>query len=126
MALYDRELTRSFFSEIAHQQDVCVYCEKAINQKRTEGKLDRDETIKEHKLLRGKLTGRRVMKFRYLGHELCVCPECVNEINKEINPVIIKPLEQPNEPVNETVIEPALDTDKVDKSKNKGKSNASK
>lgn len=134
MALYSREQTKSFFSEIAHEQDVCVYCERAISQKRVEGKIDRDEMHKELRLLKGKLTGKRVMKLRYVGHDFCICPECVEKINAEINPIQKKTeivLDDKSTitegAVEETVIEPVTETAKPEtKSKGKAKSNASK
>ena len=128
MALYSREQTKSFFSEIAHEQDVCLYCEKAISEKLNTGKINRDETYKELKLLRGKLTGKRVMKFRYVGHDFCICPECVSNINSEINPAPKKQeVMSDDSSVKVTDIEPATETVKPDnKGKGKAKTNASK
>lgn len=135
MALYSREQTKSFFSEIAHEQDVCLYCEKAISEKLNTGKINRDEMHKELKLLKGKLTGKRVMKFRYVGHDFCICPECVSNINAEINPAPKEenPVPKEQEVVSDdssaeaTDVEPVTETVKPDsKGKGKGKSNASK
>lgn len=84
MALYDRSSVRSFFSEIAHEQDTCQYCENAIREKNNKKELSFDDMIKELRTLRGKLTGKRVMKFRYIGHEFCVCPKCLEKIHKEV------------------------------------------
>lgn len=134
MALYSREQTKSFFSEIANEQDICVYCEKAIAQKRADGEIDRDEMHRQLRLLKGKLTSKRVMKLRYVGHDFCICPQCVSKINAEINPEPSKPnmaLDYSStivkDSVKETVVEPVTETEKPEtKSKGKGKANASK
>lgn len=84
MALYDRSSTRSFYSEIAHEQDTCQYCENAIREKNNKKEINFDDMHRQLKALRGKLAGTRVMKFRYLGHEFCVCPTCLEKVNTEV------------------------------------------
>ena len=124
MALYDRSKTRSFFSEIAHTQDVCYYCEKAIREKRDRREIDLDEMNKELRALVGKLTGVRVPKFRYVGHEFTVCPECLKNICNEVFPKEEKVSDNVD-----TTIEQSEDVTVNDKStsKQKGKTkNASK
>lgn len=103
MALYDRSSTRSFFSEIAHEQDTCQYCENAIRARNNKKELGFDDMHKELRSLRGKLTGMRVMKFRYLGHEFCVCPECLEKVNTEVQSFNKK--DEPKQEINTTPID---------------------
>lgn len=129
MALYNREQTKSFYSEIAHEQDICYYCEKAIQERRRSGQITLDEMHKELRLLRGKLTSKRVMKFRYVGHDFCACPECIAKIYEETCKVNTTK-ETIEEPTSETPKEEsttdAKDSKNKSKSKNKAKDNASK
>lgn len=86
MAMYDINKTKSFYSEIAMIGDTCIYCEKEIREKRLNKEIDIDEEHKQLKELRNKLTNRRVAKFKINGRTLCICPECISKINKEIQP----------------------------------------
>lgn len=88
MALYDRSKTRSFYSELAHEQDHCYYCEKMIRKRMNNREISVDEMNKQIRALSGSLTGKRVMKFRYTGHDFCVCPVCLTKINEEVNPTM--------------------------------------
>lgn len=66
--------------------DYCHYCEKAIKDKRNANEINHDEMNRQIRELAGKISGKRVMKFRYVGHDFCVCPSCLENINKEVNP----------------------------------------
>lgn len=103
MALYDRSKTKSFYSEIAHAQDVCHYCEKAIKEKRDRREISHDEMNSSLKKLIGAMTGKRIVKFRYVGHEFCICPECLKNICSEVlpNEEPIKETEAINEEIKE-------------------------
>lgn len=96
MAILDSSFTRSFFSEIAHSGDICYYCEKAVREERDNGKLSFDDFIKKIKELTGALEGKRVAKLKYVGHEFCICPDCLENI---INEVIAK--DKHKEAINE-------------------------
>lgn len=125
MALYDRTKTRSFFSEIAHSQDICYYCEKAIRSKREKKEITLDEMNRELRELRGKIDGVRVPKFRYVGHEFTVCPECLKKICDEV-----LPKEEPastetkEENANSDNVEQPIEQVEDNKSTTKGKSKA--
>lgn len=131
MALYDRAQTQSFYSQIAHGQDICFYCEKAAYEEAQEGKISRDELHKKLKSLRGQFVNKRVMKFDYVGHDFCVCPECLSKINAEVNPAketVVEPVKITEQvtPTEEVAI---ASTDKAindNKTVTKGKANATK
>lgn len=118
MALYDRNQTRSFFSELAHEQDICYYCEKTIREKRNNREIDLDEMNKQLKGLRGAIANVRVPKLRYVGHEMTICPNCLKSICEEV---------LPKETDTKTVEVEAVEEIKADtKAKGKGNKNASK
>ena len=135
MALYDRSKTTGFYTAIAHDQNVCHYCERAIVKRRENKEISHDEMIFEMKKLKGKLTGKRVMKFTYVGHEFCVCPECLEKVSLEIeNSLNKKKTSTEQEPTQETTQKTTETSDipKEDKTekannnnKGKGKANAS-
>lgn len=117
MALYDRNKTRSFFSELAHEQDVCYYCEKAIREKRANREIDLDEMNKQLKQLRGAIANVRVPKLRYVGHEMTICPNCLKGICEEVLPKEVTISEDKTEEVT-------TDSKNEQKAKGKGNKNA--
>lgn len=124
MALFDRSSTRSFLSEIAHEQDICQYCEKAIREKNKKKELNFDEMHRELRSLKGKITGKRVMKFRYLGHEFCVCPTCLKNVYTEVQN-FNKEKEELIAPVIEDIVQ-ADSTNEASTKTVRGKNNATK
>lgn len=129
MAMYDRSKTRSFYSEIAHAQDVCHYCEKAIREKRDRREITHDEMNYSLRKLVGAMTGKRVAKFRYVGHEFCICPDCLKNICSEVFPkeeTIAITDELAVVTQEEVVDEPIVDEKQSEKKKAGGKNASSK
>ena len=113
MALLDMSFTKGFFSEIANSDDICYYCEKAIREERNKGKLRHDDFIKKIKSITGVLEGKRVAKLNYVGHQFCICPNCLESIVKEV-------IKESNTPKEKILDEEAVKT-KTTKSKVKAK-----
>lgn len=135
MAIYDINVTRSFYSELGNLEDVCYYCEKKLKERRSNKEITHDQLIKEHRNLVGKLENIRVAKMKYLGHEICICPNCLKSIVDEVIPTIatenanINKEEVREEETNDAISiieekkekESAADVDKKTKNKTTGK-----
>lgn len=84
MALYDRSKLQSFYSQMANDYDSCHYCEAEIKSSNIIKTFD--DKSRAIRALAGKMSGKRIMKFEYMGHSFCICPECLSKINAEVNP----------------------------------------
>lgn len=87
MAMYDREQTKTFYSQMGTEQDTCYYCAEEINENYRAKKISIDERWTKVAKLRGSLTSKRIMKINFRGTEICVCPECLAKIYMEISPI---------------------------------------
>lgn len=84
MALYDNTILKTFYTEIGNDQDVCYYCENLIRMEQRNRKINIDEMHKRIKNLRGHVSGKKVAKFNYVGHDFCICKECISKIHSEM------------------------------------------
>jgi hypothetical protein len=117
MAMYDINATKGFFSELANDQDVCYFCEKETRKEFSNKGISFDEMSKKLKDLRGKEIKNRVVKLTYLGHELCICKNCLSKAQHEIEMTGVK---------SKPDAKPADDINTNKEENPKGKTNASK
>ena len=122
--MLDMSFTRGFFSELAHSQDICHYCEKAIREERNKGNLNFDEFTKAIKKLTGSLNGKRVAKLRYVGHEFCICETCLESIASEVivsekNDAAINEIKEVITKIANPIIEEAIKSKAKTKAKGK-------
>lgn len=125
MAMFNRELTKDFYTEIANDSHVCYFCEKNIRDKRQSSSSAKavitiDEMHRAIKALDGQLTGKRILSFNFYGNTVCICPECLSKTNQKVNPHEYSVVPVPA--VEEITEEIKIDkTDKKEKKKNANK-----
>lgn len=94
MALFDRDKTKGFYTELGNVEDECFFCRKKIEQRRVDKEIDRDEMYAEIKKLRGKLTNQKIVRIQRAGTTICICKECEDKIHAEMNPIKEEPVKE--------------------------------
>lgn len=84
MALYNREHTESFYSAFGIEDDYCHYCTRLVTKRLESKEISYEEATKIKRELVGKLTNKRILKFKSVGHTFCICPDCLDKIHEEV------------------------------------------
>ena len=67
MALYSKEDTKTFFTNIGGVNDVCYFCKKRLSEQYNKNSIPYDEMKDELKKLDRKLISKRIVKIESLG-----------------------------------------------------------